>query len=44
MPTASALRLEIERTLEHRSLAAPAPAPKTICEVAPTGVASAPSS
>jgi len=39
MPSASALRLEIERTLEHRFPAALTPAPKTIYEVAPTGVA-----
>ena len=39
MPSASALRLEIERTLEHRFPAALTPAPKTIYEVAPIGVA-----
>ncbi|MDR3799597.1 MAG: hypothetical protein P4K93_15695 [Terracidiphilus sp.] len=39
MPSASALRLEIERALEHRFPAALTPAPKTIYEVAPTGVA-----
>jgi hypothetical protein len=39
MPSASALRLEIERTLEHRFPAALTPAPKTIYEVASTGVA-----
>jgi recombination protein RecA len=39
MPSAAALRLEIERTLEHRFPAALTPAPKTIYEVAPTGVA-----
>lgn len=41
MPSAAALRLEIERTLEHRFPAALTPAPKTIYEVAPTGVAAA---
>jgi hypothetical protein len=40
MPSAAALRFEIERTLEHRFPAALTPAPKTIYEVAPTGVAS----
>jgi hypothetical protein len=40
MPSAAALRLEIERTLEHRFPAALTPAPRTIYEVAPTGVAS----
>jgi len=40
MPSVAALRLEIERTLEHRFPAALTPAPKTIYEVAPTGVAS----
>jgi hypothetical protein len=39
MPSAAALRLEIERTLEHRFPAALTPAPRTIYEVAPTGVA-----
>ncbi|MDR3727879.1 MAG: hypothetical protein P4K86_12635 [Terracidiphilus sp.] len=39
MLSAAALRLEIERTLEHRFPAALTPAPKTIYEVAPTGVA-----
>ena len=39
MPSASALRLEIERTLEHRFPAALTPAPKTIYEVALIGVA-----
>jgi hypothetical protein len=39
MPSASALRLEIERTLEHCFPAALTPAPKTMYEVAPTGVA-----
>jgi len=39
MPSTAALRLEIERTLEHRFPAALTPAPKTIYEVAPTGVA-----
>jgi hypothetical protein len=38
MPSAAALRLEIERTLEHRFPAALTPAPKTVYEVAPTGV------
>jgi hypothetical protein len=40
MPSASALRLEIERTLEHRFPAALTPAPKTLYEVASTGVTS----
>jgi hypothetical protein len=40
MPSAAALRLEIERTLEHRFPAALTPVPRTIYEVAPTGVAS----
>lgn len=40
MPSAAALRLEIERTLEHRFPAALTPAPKTIREVAPTGIRS----
>jgi hypothetical protein len=39
MPSAAALRLEIERTLEHRFPAALTPAPRTIYEVAPTGIA-----
>jgi hypothetical protein len=39
MPSAAALRLEIERTLEHRFPAALTPAPRTIYEVAQTGVA-----
>ncbi len=38
MPSASALRLEIERTLEHRFPAALTPAPRTIYEEAPIGV------
>jgi hypothetical protein len=40
MPSAAALRLEIERTLGHRFPGALTPAPKTIREVAPTGIAS----
>ena len=40
MPSAAALRIEIERILEHRFPAALTPAPKTIREVAPTGIAS----
>jgi recombination protein RecA len=39
MPSAAALRLEIERALEHRFPAALSPAPRAICEVAPTGIA-----
>jgi recombination protein RecA len=39
MPTAAALRLEIEHALEHRFPAALTPAPCTNCEVAPTGIA-----
>jgi len=39
MPSATALRLEIERALEHRFPAALTPAPRTIREVAATGVA-----
>ncbi len=38
MPTASALRREIERALEDRFPAALTPAPRTIREVAPTGI------
>jgi len=40
MPSAAALRIEIERALEHRFPAALTPAPKTIREVAPTGIRS----
>lgn len=40
MPSASALRIDIERTLEHRFPAALTPAPRTIREVASTGIAS----
>ena len=39
MPSAAALRIEIERTLEHRFPAALTPAPRIAREVAPTGVA-----
>ena len=39
MPTAAALRREIERALEARFPAALTPAPRTIREVAPTGIA-----
>ncbi len=39
MPSVAALRIEIERTLEHRFPAALTPAPRTIREVAATGVA-----
>ena len=39
MPTAAALRLEIEHALEHRFPAALTPAPRTIHEVAATGIA-----
>lgn len=39
MPTASALRIEIERSLEHRFPAALTPAPRSACEFAATGVA-----
>ena len=38
MPSATALRVEIERALEHRFPAALTPAPRTIREVAATGV------
>jgi hypothetical protein len=40
MLSAAALCLEIERALEHRFPAALTPAPKTLYEVAPIGVAS----
>ena len=39
MPSAAALRIEIERTLEHRFPAALTPAPRTIRETATTGIA-----
>ncbi len=39
MPTAAALRLEIEHALEHRFPAALSPAPRAIYEVAATGIA-----
>jgi RecA/RadA recombinase len=39
MPTASALRIEIERSLEHRFPAALTPAPRSACEIASTGIA-----
>ena len=39
MPTAAALRLEIEHALERRFPAALTPAPRTIYEVAATGIA-----
>jgi len=39
MPSAAALRLQIERTLEHRFPAALTPAPRSFREVAPTGIA-----
>lgn len=39
MPSAALLRLEIERTLAHRFPAALTPAPRTIREVAATGIA-----
>lgn len=39
MPTAAALRIEIERALEHRFPAALSPAPRAICAVAETGIA-----
>lgn len=39
MPTAAALRFEIERTLERRFPAALTPAPRAIREVASTGIA-----
>lgn len=38
MPASSALRFEIERALEHRYPAALTPAPRTVHEVASTGV------
>jgi recombination protein RecA len=39
MPSAAALRLEIEHALERRFPAALSPAPRTICGVAATGIA-----
>jgi hypothetical protein len=39
MPTANALRLQIERTLESRFPAALTPAPQTVHETAPVGIA-----
>jgi hypothetical protein len=39
MPTANALRLQIERTLESRFPAALTPAPQTVRETAPVGIA-----
>lgn len=39
MPCAATLRIEIERVLEHRFPAALTPAPRTIRDVAPTGIA-----
>jgi hypothetical protein len=39
MPSAALLRIEIERALEGRFPAALTPAARTICEVAPTGIA-----
>lgn len=39
MPATLALRFQIERALEHRFPAALTPAPRTIREVAPTGIA-----
>lgn len=39
MPASSALRIQIERALEHSYPAALTPAPRAICEVASTGVA-----
>jgi recombination protein RecA len=39
MPTAALLRLEIEGALAHRFPAALTPVPRTICEVAHTGIA-----
>jgi hypothetical protein len=39
MPASSALRIQIERALEHHFPAALTPAPRTIREVAPTGIA-----
>jgi len=38
MPSASALREQIEHSLQHRFAAALSPVPRTVCEVAPTGV------
>ena len=38
MPASSALRFQIERSLEHRFPAALTPSPRTIREVAPTGI------
>jgi hypothetical protein len=39
MPTAATLRLEIERSLQHRFPSALTPEQRTVCEVAPTGIA-----
>ena len=39
MSTAALLRLEIERSLAHRFPAALTPVPRTVCEVAATGIA-----
>jgi recombination protein RecA len=39
MSTASALRLQIERSLEYRFPSALTPAPRVVCEVAPIGIA-----
>jgi hypothetical protein len=39
MPSAALLRIEIEHALEGRFPAALTPAPRTIREVAPTGIA-----
>jgi hypothetical protein len=38
MPSAAALRIQIEHSLEHRFPAALTPVPRTIREVAPTGI------
>ncbi|MGA2218480.1 MAG: ATPase domain-containing protein [Terracidiphilus sp.] len=38
MPTAATLRLEIERSLQHRFPSALTPEQRTVCEVAPTGI------
>ena len=38
MPAASTLRLQIEHALESRFRSALTPAPRTVCEVAPTGI------
>ncbi len=38
MAAASALRIQIKRSLENRFPAALSPLPRTICEVAPTGI------